>query len=73
MTFRYLLGICLPASSIPKGAFGFVCYLGLEPALQEVLDLEAENVIELHSGLVEDADADETTEKGIAWKQRIEV
>ena len=41
-------------------------HLGLEPALQEILDLEAEDVIELHSGLVEDADADQTTEQGIA-------
>lgn len=34
--------------------------LGLEATLEEVLDLEREDVIETHAGLVEDTDADQT-------------
>ena len=34
--------------------------LGLETALQEVLDLEGQDVIETHARLVEDTDANET-------------
>lgn len=45
--------------------------LSLETALEEVLDTEAEHVIELHLGLVEDADTDETTEEGIAFEQTL--
>lgn len=40
--------------------------LGLEATGQKVLDLEAEHVIELHLGLVQDADAHETTEQRVA-------
>jgi hypothetical protein len=40
--------------------------LGLESALQEVLNFETENIIKLHSGLIEHANADEATEKSIA-------
>ncbi len=46
-----------------------VHYLRLEPPLEEVLDLEAEHVIELHPGLVEHPDADETAEEGVALEQ----
>ena len=40
--------------------------LGLEPALQEVLDLETEHVIELHTALVQHSDTDQTTQKRIS-------
>jgi len=43
--------------------------LGLEPPLQEVLDLEAEHEIELHVILVEDTDADQAPEQCIALEQ----
>ena len=43
--------------------------LSLEPSLEEILDLEAEDVIELHPGLVEHADANETTQKSVALEQ----
>jgi hypothetical protein len=46
---------------------------GLETALQEVLDLESKNVIELHAGLVEDTDTDETANEGIAFEQTLGV
>ena len=43
--------------------------LSLEPPLEEVLDLEAEHVIELHSGLVEHADANEAAQERVALEQ----
>merc|ERR1712012_717309 len=43
--------------------------LSLEPPLEEVLDLEAEHVIELHSGLVEHADANEAAQECVALEQ----
>lgn len=46
---------------------------GLEAALQEVLDLEGEHVIELHAGLVEHADADETSNEGVAFEETLGV
>ncbi len=48
-------------------------HLRLETPLQEVLDLEAEHVVELHLGLVEDADADEASEQGVALEQAARV
>ncbi len=47
--------------------------LGLEAALQEVLDLQAQHVIELHASLVENADADETSQKCVALEQATRV
>lgn len=44
-------------------------HLGLEAALQEVLDLEAQHVIELHPALVQDADADQAAEERVALEQ----
>jgi len=41
---------------------------GLEAALQEILDLEGKDVIELHAGLVQDTDADETANEGISFE-----
>ena len=47
--------------------------LSLETALQEVLDLEREHVIETHASLVEHADADETTDEGVALEETLGV
>lgn len=38
---------------------------GLETALQEVLDLESQDVIESHAGFVEHTDTDETADQGV--------
>ena len=46
---------------------------GLETALQEILDLEGKHVIELHAGLVEHTDADETANEGIAFEETLGV
>src|SRR3569833_38872 len=46
---------------------------GLEAALQEVLDLEGQHVIELHARLVQHADADETANEGIAFEETLGV
>lgn len=46
---------------------------GLETTLKEILNLEGKNVIELHAGLVEDTDTDETANEGIAFEQTLGV
>ena len=46
---------------------------GLQATLQEILDLEGQDVIELHARLVEDADADETANQGIALEEALGV
>lgn len=46
---------------------------GLEAALKEILDLEGKDVIELHSGLVKDTDADETANESIALEETLGV
>jgi hypothetical protein len=46
---------------------------GLEAALEEILNLEGQNVIELHAGLVEDTDADETTDQGVSLEEALGV
>ncbi len=43
--------------------------LGLEAALQEVLNLQAKNVIELHAVIAKDSVANKTAEKRIALEQ----
>ena len=43
--------------------------LGLETTLQEVLDLERQDVIETHARLVQDTDADETTDEGVTLEE----
>lgn len=45
----------------------------LETTLKEILDLEGKNVIELHAGLVEDTDTNETANEGIAFEQTLGV
>lgn len=47
--------------------------LGLETALEEILDLEGQDVIELHPALVEDTDPDETANEGVALEQAARV
>lgn len=45
----------------------------LKTALQEVLDLEGQDVIELHAGFVEHTDADETTNEGVTFEKALRV
>lgn len=42
-------------------------HLSLQTTLQEVLNLQAEYIIKLHLFLIQHANTDETTEKGITW------
>jgi len=46
---------------------------GLEAALQEILGLEGQHVIELHARLVEHTDADKTANEGIAFEETLGV
>jgi hypothetical protein len=46
---------------------------GLETALQEVLNLQGQDVIELHAGLVEDTDTDETANEGVTLEEALGV
>lgn len=46
---------------------------GLEAALQEILDLEGQDVIELHAALVKHTDTDETANQGVAFEQTLGV
>ena len=46
---------------------------GLKTTLQEIFDLEGQDVIELHAGLIEDTDTDETTNKGVSFEQTLGV
>lgn len=46
---------------------------GLETALQEILGLQSQDVIELHAGLVEDTDTDQTANEGIAFEETLGV
>jgi hypothetical protein len=45
----------------------------LETALQEVLDLESQDVIESHTGLVEHTDTDETANEGISFEETLGI
>lgn len=47
--------------------------LGLETALQEILDAESEHVIETHAGLIKDTDTDETTDQSVALEEALGV
>jgi hypothetical protein len=46
---------------------------GLETTLKEILDLEGQDVIQLHAGLVENTDTDETSNEGIAFEETLGV
>jgi len=48
-------------------------HASLEAALQEVLNLEGQHVIELHAGLVEHTDTDQTTNEGVAFEETLRV
>ena len=45
----------------------------LETTLQEVLDLQGQHVIELHAGLVEHTDTNQTANEGIAFEETLGV
>jgi hypothetical protein len=46
---------------------------GLEAALQEVLNLKGQDVIELHAGLVKDTDTDETANESVTLEEALGV
>lgn len=46
---------------------------GLETTLQKVLDLQGQDVIELHAGLVKDTDTDQTANEGVSFEQTLWV
>jgi hypothetical protein len=46
---------------------------GLEAALQEILNLQGQDVIELHAGLVEDTDTYETANEGVSFEETLGV
>lgn len=46
---------------------------GLETALKEILDLQGQDVIELHAALIEHTDTDETANQGISLEQTLGV
>ena len=46
---------------------------GLETTLQEILNLQGKHVIELHAGLVEDTNTDQTANEGIAFEETLGV
>lgn len=48
-------------------------HLRLQPALQEILDLQRQHVIESHAGLVKHTNADETANEGIALEEPLGV
>jgi len=45
----------------------------LETTLQEILDLESQDVIELHAGLIEHTDTDQTTNQGVTLEQTLGI
>ena len=47
--------------------------LSLETALQEVLNLQGQHVIETHAGLIEHTDADETANEGVTLEEALGV
>jgi hypothetical protein len=46
---------------------------GLETALQEILNLQGQDVIELHAGLVEDTDTHKTANQGVTLEKSLWV
>ena len=74
-------GPCIPDVTLTDEDTGVVDGLGktklvdasLETTLQEVLDLKGKDVIELHAGLVEDTDTDQTANEGIAFEETLGV
>lgn len=46
---------------------------GLQAALQEIFDLKGKDVIELHAGLVEHTNTNQTANEGIAFEETLGV
>jgi hypothetical protein len=46
---------------------------GLETALKEILDTEGQDVIELHAGLIEHTNADQTANQSVTFEQTLGV
>jgi hypothetical protein len=73
--------ICVPDVALADQDTGVVNRLGetelvdagLETALEEVLDLKGQDVIELHAGLVEDTDTDQTADKSVTLEEALGV
>ena len=73
--------LCLPDVALADEHTSVVDGLGkaqlvnasLKTTLQEVLDLEGKHVIELHAGLVENTDANETANERVTLKETLGV
>ena len=48
-------------------------HAGLQTTLQEVLDTEGQDVIELHAGLIEHTDADQTANQSVTFEKTLGV
>lgn len=46
---------------------------GLQTTLKEVLDTEGQDVIELHTGLIEHTNADQTTNQSVTFEKTLGV
>jgi hypothetical protein len=46
---------------------------GLKTTLQEILNLQCQHVIELHAGLIENTNTDETTNKRISFEEPLGI
>jgi nucleoside-triphosphatase THEP1 len=46
---------------------------GLQTTLKEVLDTEGQDVIELHAGLIEHTNADQTTNQSVTFEKTLGV
>lgn len=48
-------------------------HAGLKTTLQEILNLEGQDVIELHAGFVQDTDTHQTANEGISFEETLGV
>ena len=48
-------------------------HAGLQTTLKEILDLQGQDVIELHAGLVEDTDTHKTANQGVTLEETLGV
>ena len=46
---------------------------GLQTTLQEILNLQGQHIIELHTGFVEDTNTDETANEGVSFEESLGV
>lgn len=73
--------VCIPDVALLDQDTGVVDRLGetelvdtgLQAALQEVLDLQGQDIIELHAGLIEHTNTDETANQGITLEETLGV